>query len=87
MGVCTKVAQHMFRSAERLLGIDDPVVAEQNTQPRGECGWFDEWQEAAVKLEFATMECVAKSGDELAAEYAAENVDGQKEGSPSGDPS
>jgi hypothetical protein len=61
-------------------------VAEQYAQPRGESAWFDEWREAAVKLEFATMECVAKSGDELAAEYAAENADGQEERAPSGDP-
>jgi hypothetical protein len=33
------------------------------------------------------MEGVAESGDELAAEDAAEHADGQKEGTPGGDPS
>ena len=28
MGVGAKIAQYMFRAAERRLGIDDPVVAE-----------------------------------------------------------
>src|SRR5271156_5234189 len=28
MGVCAEITQHMFRSAEGMLGIDDPVVAE-----------------------------------------------------------
>ena len=32
------------------------------------------------------MECVAKSGDELAAEDTAEHADGQEEGAPGGDP-
>ena len=29
MGVGAEIAQHMFRSAERPFGVDDPVVAEQ----------------------------------------------------------
>lgn len=28
MGVGAKIAQYMFRAAERRFGIDDPVVAE-----------------------------------------------------------
>jgi hypothetical protein len=38
-----------------------------------------------VKLKLTSMECVAKSGDELAAEDAAENANGQEEGAPRGD--
>ena len=33
MGVGAEIAQHMFRSAEGRLGVDDPVVAEQHPQP------------------------------------------------------
>ena len=33
MGIGTKVAEYMFRAAEGRLGIDNPVVAEQNAQP------------------------------------------------------
>jgi len=29
MGVGAEIAQHMFRAAERRLGVDDPVVSEQ----------------------------------------------------------
>ena len=36
MGVGAEIAQHMFRAAEGLLGIDNPVVAEQYPQPGGE---------------------------------------------------
>ena len=39
-----------------------------------------------MELKLATMECVAESSDELAAEDAAEHADGQKEGTPGGDP-
>jgi len=37
-----------------------------------------------VELEFAAVEGVAKSFDELAAEDAAENADGKEEGVPGG---
>ncbi len=40
-----------------------------------------------MELECASMECVAESGYELAAEDAAEHADGKKEGSAGGDPS
>ena len=39
-----------------------------------------------MELELTSMEGVAKSGDELAAEDAAEHADGQEEGAPGGDP-
>jgi len=39
-----------------------------------------------VKLEFASVEGMAKSIDELAAEDAAENADGKEEGAPGGYP-
>ena len=29
MGVGAEIAQHMFRPAERPLGVDDPIVTEQ----------------------------------------------------------
>ncbi len=36
MGICTEITQHVFRAAERSLGVDDPVVAEQHSQPCSE---------------------------------------------------
>ena len=86
MSVCAEIAQHMLRSAEGRLGIDDPVVAEQYPQPGRESARLGQRQQAAVELEFTSMESVAKSGDELAAEDAAEHADGKKEGTPGGDP-
>jgi hypothetical protein len=71
MGVGAKVAEHMFRAAEGLFGIDDPVVPEQHQQPGREGAWLGKRLKGAVKLEFTSMERVAKSSDKLAAEDAA----------------
>jgi len=81
MSVVAEIAQYMFRAAERPLGVDDPVVAEQHSYPGCEGSRSGKRQQAAVELEFTSMEGHAKSGDELAAEDAAEHADGKKEGS------
>lgn len=36
MGVCTEVAEHMFRSAKGWLGVDDPVVTIETSEPCSE---------------------------------------------------
>jgi len=61
----------MFRSSERPFGIDNPIVVEQYSQPRGEGARFGERQQAVVELEFTAMEGTAESSNELAAEDAA----------------
>ena len=81
MCIRSEIAQRVFRSSERRLGIDDPVVAEQDPQPGGKGARFRNRQEVAVELERACKESAAESGDELAAEEAAEYLDGKKEGS------
>jgi hypothetical protein len=81
MCIRSEIAQRVFRSSERPLGIDDPVVAEQDPQPDGKSARFRKRQEVAVELERACKESAAESGDELAAEDAAEYLDGKKEGS------
>ena len=86
MGVGAEIAQYMFRAAEGPFGVDDPVVTEQYPQPCGKGARFGEWQKLAVKLELTSLECVTKSGDELAAEDTAQYADGQEEGAPGGDP-
>ncbi len=40
VGVGTEIAQRVFWPAERPFGVDDPVVTEQNPQPRGEGARF-----------------------------------------------
>jgi hypothetical protein len=86
MGIGAEITQHMFRAAEGPLGVDDPVVAEQHSQPSSEGPRLGERHEVTVELEFTSMKRVAESGDELAAEDTAEYADGQEEGAPGGDP-
>lgn len=33
MGVCTEITQNMLGTSEGTLGVDDPVVTEQGSQP------------------------------------------------------
>jgi len=87
MGVGAEIAQHVFGATEGALGVNDPVVAKQHAQPGGEGAWMGKVRQAAVELKLATMKGVAKSGDELAAEDAAEHADGKEEGPPGRDPS
>jgi hypothetical protein len=37
MGVAGEIAEHMMGTAERWLGVDDPVLTEQGTQEGAEC--------------------------------------------------
>ena len=74
MGVSTEIAQRVFRSAEGWLGIDDPVVAEQRSEPCGEQALFRKWREVAIELKVALQESLLQSGDELASEDPAERL-------------
>jgi hypothetical protein len=65
MSVSAQIAQHMFRTAKRWLGIDDPVLAEEYSQPCGEGARLGKMQQVAAEPERALLESVAKSGDEL----------------------
>src|SRR5665213_152753 len=86
MGVSAEVAQGMLRCAERSLGVDDPVVMEQDSEPGGEAGWPGERCEMTVELELAFSERGLEAGDELAAEDAAEHLDRKEEGAALRDP-
>jgi hypothetical protein len=51
MGVRTEIAQNMLGTSEGTLGVDDPVVAEQGSQPRCEAPRVSQMQEAVVEPE------------------------------------
>ena len=76
MGVSAEIAQGMFRSAEGTLGVDDPVVTEEDSEPGGEAAWLSKGCEMAVELELALVERRLETGDELAAEDTSEHLDG-----------
>ena len=56
MGIAAEIAQRMFRAAEGSLGVNDPVMTEQQPKPGCEGSRFGEWDEMAVELELALAE-------------------------------
>jgi hypothetical protein len=44
MSVSAQIAQRMVRAAERWLGVDNPVVKEEHSQPCGEGAWLSKMQ-------------------------------------------
>src|SRR5665213_873892 len=79
VGITAEIAQRVFRAAEGWLGIDDPVVAEQGSEPCGKGSRFGKRREMAVELKLVLVEGGLQSGDELAAKDAAEHLDRQEE--------
>ena len=79
VGVAAEIAQRVFRSAEGRLGIDDPIVTEQRSQPGGEGSRLRKGREVTIERELVVVEGGLQSGDELATEDAAEHLDRQEE--------
>ncbi len=82
MGVSAEIAQGMFRSAEGALGVDHPVVTEQDSEPCGEAAWLDERCKVSVELELALTERSLEASDELAAKDTSKHLDRKEEGAP-----
>lgn len=80
VGVGAQVAENVLRTAERWLGVDDPVVAEQGSAPGCKGSWLSECRELAMELEIALAESGLERGDELTAEDTAEHFDGKEKG-------
>ena len=53
VGVGAEVAQCVFRSAEGALGVDDPVLTEQSSQPPAKGARVVQMLEGAVEMEIA----------------------------------
>ena len=56
MGIVAEIAQRMFRAAEGSFGVNDPVMAEQQSEPGCEGSRFCERDEIAMELELAFAE-------------------------------
>jgi hypothetical protein len=78
--------ENMFRSAERRLGIDDPLLGEELAQELSEAFWSREFLERAVELELVLEEELLEFIRELAAEDATEDTDRQEKMWRSGNP-
>src|SRR5271165_590835 len=86
MGVPRQIFQHLFGSAERRLGVDDPfdfavVVAQSFEGVR-----LGQWCEFSVELELTLAEGVPQVDQKCVAEPRAENCYREEERSPASDP-
>src|SRR6202795_1422467 len=79
MRIASQIVQDMWWTAERWLGINDPVFSKQGAQ---ECrkGFFPGHREAfSVERLLVTRKGASQSGHELSAKDTAENPHRQKE--------
>ena len=86
MGVGAKVAQRVLGSAEGPLGVDDPVVTEQDSEPGSEAAWFSKRCKVPVELQLAFAERSLEAGEELAPEDTAEHLHRKEERTARRDP-
>jgi len=68
----------MFWASERAFRIDHPVFSEQWSQPGSKGFRLSEELQVSMKAELAVMKGALEGFVELAAEYAAEHLDGKK---------
>ena len=78
MRVAGQVLEHVFRSAERWLGINHPVLTEQLSQKPMKCLGLLQRFEVSVKAELLLAEKALQSSDELATKDAATRVRGME---------
>src|SRR5271163_1045341 len=86
MGIAGQVMQHMLWTAEGWLGINDPVLVIKCAQEDGEALLFLERPALAEEAQLMAGKEAPQSGDELAAEDAAEHLDRQQEAGTGSDP-
>jgi len=78
VGIGAEIAQQVFWTTEGRLGIDDPVLAEQQSEPGCEGSWFGEWSEGTVELDLGFAESILESGDELTRNTRLSTLTGRK---------
>jgi hypothetical protein len=72
VGVARQIMQHMLGAAEGRLGIDDPVLSVKCAQEDGEVLLLMKRRALAEEAQLIAGKEAPQSGDELAAEDAAE---------------
>ena len=86
MRVARQIMQHMLRATEGRLGIHHPVLLIKSTQEEGEMLLFMKRHALAEEAQLMAGKEAPQSGEELAAEDAAEHLDRQKEAGTGSDP-
>ena len=79
VGIAAEILQDVLGAAEGWFGVDDPVFAEERTQPGREELGMDERCEFAGQVQLTALEGRLQAGNELAAKHAPQYGDGKEE--------
>lgn len=79
VSIAAEILQDILGSAEGWFGVDDPVFAEERTQPGCEELGMGEWREFSAQVQLTAFESRLQAGDELAAKHAPQYSDGKEE--------
>src|SRR3954447_26079073 len=79
VSVAAEIAQHLQRSAEGRLGVDDPVLAAQTAYQLGKLLGLAEDGRRSGMAEFLASIEMFQSVDKLATENTPQRLDRQKE--------
>ncbi len=77
--VAGQVVEDAFGSAERRLGVDDPVLREELSQETLEVFRRSEFLQRSMKLQLVLDQKLLEFRGELAAEDAAQDINRQEE--------
>src|SRR6185503_10796861 len=79
MGIAAEILQHVLGSAEGWFGVDDPMLAEERTQPGSEELGMSERCEFSGQVQLVVREGRLEAGDELATKHAPQYGKGEEE--------
>jgi hypothetical protein len=79
VSIAAEIVQDILGSAEGWFGVDDPVFAEERTQPGREELGMSERREFSGQVQLTALEGQLQAGDELAAKHAPQHRDGKEE--------
>ena len=79
VGIASEILQDIVGSTEGWFGVDDPVFAEERTQPGSEELGMGEGCEFSGQVQLAVREGRLEAGDELATKHAPQYGDGKEE--------
>ena len=79
VGIAAEILQDVLGSAEGWFGVNDPIFAEERTQPGSEELGMGERCQFSGQMQLTVFEGRLQAGDELAAEHAPQYGDGKEE--------
>jgi hypothetical protein len=77
--VAAEILEHVLGSAEGQFGVDDPIFAEERTQPGSEELGMGERCEFSGQVQLTAFEGRLQVGDELATKHAPQYSNGKEE--------